>query len=179
MELRGTTIVGEKKDGKVAIAGDGQATLGNTMIMKNGARKVRRLYKDQVVVGFAGSVADAFSLFDKFEIKLEEFRGNLTRAAVALAKEWRTDKMLRQLEAMMIVAGGDEMLILSGSGEVIEPDDNVTAIGSGGAYALAAARALMAHTEMNAEDIAREALTIAAGICVYTNTNITVEKTEA
>ncbi|MDD2568921.1 MAG: ATP-dependent protease subunit HslV, partial [Clostridia bacterium] len=165
MELRGTTIVAVKKDGKVAVAGDGQVTLSNSIIMKKGARKVRRLYKDQVVVGFAGSVADAFSLFDKFEIKLEEFRGNLTRSAVALAKEWRTDKMLRQLEAMMIVASGDEVLILSGSGEVIEPDDNIAAIGSGGAYALAAARALVAHTDLSAAEIAKEALTIAADIC--------------
>mgnify|MGYP000958287128 FL=1 len=178
MELRGTTIVAVKKDGKVAVAGDGQVTLSNSIIMKKGARKVRRLYKDQVVVGFAGSVADAFSLFDKFEIKLEEFRGNLTRSAVALAKEWRTDKMLRQLEAMMIVASGDEVLILSGSGEVIEPDDNIAAIGSGGAYALAAARALVAHTDLSAAEIAKEALTIAADICVYTNTNIIVEETE-
>ncbi|MDD4571682.1 MAG: ATP-dependent protease subunit HslV [Clostridia bacterium] len=178
MELRGTTIVAVKKDGKVAVAGDGQVTLSNSIIMKKGARKVRRLYKDQVVVGFAASVADAFSLFDKFEIKLEEFRGNLTRSAVALAKEWRTDKMLRQLEAMMIVASGDEVLILSGSGEVIEPDDNIAAIGSGGAYALAAARALVAHTDLSAAEIAKEALTIAADICVYTNTNIIVEETE-
>ena len=178
MELRGTTIVAVKKDGKVAVAGDGQVTLSNSIIMKKGARKVRRLYKDQVVVGFAGSVADDFSLFDKFEIKLEEFRGNLTRSAVALAKEWRTDKMLRQLEAMMIVASGDEVLILSGSGEVIEPDDNIAAIGSGGAYALAAARALVAHTDLSAAEIAKEALTIAADICVYTNTNIIVEETE-
>lgn len=178
MELRGTTIVAVKKDGKVAVAGDGQVTLSNSIIMKKGARKVRRLYKDQVVVGFAGSVADAFSLFDKFEIKLEEFRGNLVRSAVALAKEWRTDKMLRQLEAMMIVASGDELLILSGSGEVIEPDDDIAAIGSGGAYALAAARALVAHTDMSAAEVAKEALTIAADICVYTNTNIIVEETE-
>ena len=179
MELRGTTIVAVKKGGKVAVAGDGQVTLSNSIIMKKGARKVRRLYKEQVVVGFAGSVADAFSLFDKFELKLEEFRGNLTRAAVALAKEWRTDKMLRQLEAMMIVASGDELLILSGNGEVIEPDDNIAAIGSGGAYAMAAARALAAHTEMTAAEIAKEALSIAADICVYTNTNITVEETTA
>lgn len=178
MELRGTTIVAVKKGGKVAVAGDGQVTLSNSIIMKKGARKVRRLYKDQVVVGFAGSVADAFSLFDKFELKLEEFRGNLTRAAVALAKEWRTDKMLRQLEAMMIVASGDELLILSGNGEVIEPDDNIAAIGSGGAYAMAAARALAAHTEMSAAEIAKEALGIAADICVYTNNNIIVEETK-
>ncbi len=178
MEIRGTTICGVKRNGKVAIAGDGQVTLGQSIIMKNGARKVRRLYKDQVVTGFAGSVADAFTLFDKFEGYLEEYRGNLTRSAVALAKEWRTDKVLRNLEAMMIVAGGDEMLIVSGNGEVIEPDDDIAAIGSGGAYALAAARALVENTEMSAAQIAEEAIRIASGICIFTNDHIIVEETK-
>lgn len=177
MKIRGTTICGVKKDGKIAIAGDGQVTLGESIVMKNGARKVRRLYKNQVVIGFAGSVADAFTLSEKFEGYLEEYRGNLTRASVALAKEWRSDKVLRQLEAMMIVAGGDEMLIVSGSGEVIAPDDDIAAIGSGGSYALAAARALVAHTDMSAAEIAKEAINIASGICIFTNNNILVEET--
>lgn len=173
--FHGTTIVAIRRDGKVAIAGDGQVTFGNNMVMKHGAKKVRRLYKNQVVTGFAGSVADAFTLFDKFEKKLEEYRGNLQRAAVELAKEWRMDKYMRQLEAMLIVADKNTLLVLSGTGEVIEPDDNITAIGSGGPYALAAARALAANTAMEPEKIAEEALKIAADICVYTNHNITVE----
>jgi ATP-dependent HslUV protease subunit HslV len=176
VELRGTTICGVKKDGKIAVAGDGQVTLGQSIVMKNGARKVRRLYKNQVVVGFAGSVADAFTLCDKFEGYLEEYRGNLTRAAVALAKEWRTDKVLRNLEAMMIVASGTDMLILSGNGEVIEPDDGIAAIGSGGAYALAAARALRDNTELSAKEIAYKAIDIASDICIFTNKNIIVEE---
>ena len=177
MEIRGTTICGVRKDGKIAIAGDGQVTLGQSIVMKNGARKVRRLYKDQVVIGFAGSVADAFTLSEKFESYLEEYRGNLTRASVALAKEWRSDKVLRQLEAMMIVAGGGEMLILSGNGEVIAPDDDIAAIGSGGAYALAAARALTGHTDMSAAEVAKESIRIASEICVFTNNHIIVEET--
>jgi ATP-dependent HslUV protease subunit HslV len=171
-----TTIVAVRKEGRIAIAGDGQVTFGQNTIIKKGARKIRRLYKDQVVAGFAGSVADAFTLFEKFEGKLEEYHGNLQRAAVELAKEWRTDKILRQLEAMLIVAGKEELLIISGGGEVIEPDDGVTAIGSGGPYALAAARALIKHSQMSAYDIARESLAIAADICVYTNNNIMVEE---
>lgn len=171
-----TTIVAVKKEGKIAIAGDGQVTFGQNTIIKKGARKIRRLYKDQVVAGFAGSVADAFTLFEKFEGRLEEYHGNLQRAAVELAKEWRTDKILRQLEAMLIVAGKEDLLMISGNGEVIEPDDGVAAIGSGGPYALAAARALSRHTHMSAYDIARESLVIAADICVYTNDHITVEK---
>jgi len=170
-----TTIVAVKKNGKVAIAGDGQVTLGQSTVIKKGARKIRRLYKDRVVAGFAGSVADAFTLFDKFEGKLEEYHGNLQRAAVELAKEWRTSKILRPLEALLIVANKDELLIIAGGGEVIEPDDGIAAIGSGGSYALAAARALAGFTDMNAELIAKEALLIAADICVYTNDNITVE----
>ena len=170
-----TTIVAVKKDGVVAIAGDGQVTFGQNTVIKKGAKKIRRLYKNNVVAGFAGSVADAFTLFDKFEGRLEEYHGNLQRAAVELAKEWRTDKMLRPLEALLIVANKEELLIISGGGEVIEPDDGVAAIGSGGSYALAAARALSAHTGMSAAEIAREALLIAADICVYTNDNLTVE----
>ncbi len=176
VELKGTTICGVKRNGKVAVAGDGQVTLGQSIVMKNGARKVRRLYKNQVVIGFAGAVADAFTLSEKFEGYLEEYNGNLTRAAVTLAKEWRTDKVLRNLEAMMVVAGAGELLILSGSGEVIEPDDGIAAIGSGGAYALAAARALVAHTDMTAAEIAREAIDIASDICIFTNKNIIVEE---
>lgn len=176
MEIRGTTICGVKRNGKVAVAGDGQVTLGQSIVMKNGATKVRRLYNGTVVTGFAGSVADAFTLSEKFESYLIEYRGNLTRAAVSLAKEWRTDKMLRNLEAMMIVASKEEMLILSGNGEVIAPDDDICAIGSGGAYALAAARALKGHTEMEARDIAYEAINIASDICVFTNKHITVEE---
>jgi len=171
-----TTIVAIKREGRVAVAGDGQVTFGQNTIIKKGAKKIRRLYKDKIVAGFAGSVADAFTLFDKFEGKLEEYHGNLQRAAVELAKEWRTDKILRRLEALLIVASKDDLLIISGGGEVIEPDDGVAAIGSGGNYALAAARALVKHTDMGAGDIAREALTIAADICVYTNENITVEE---
>ena len=144
--------------------------------MKHGARKVRKIYNDQVVAGFAGSVADAFTLLDKFEGKLEEYRGNLQRAAVELAKEWRMDKYMRQLEAMLIVANKEMILVLSGTGEVIEPDDNITAVGSGGPYALAAARALAAHSSLGPKEIAEEALKIAADICVYTNKNIIVEE---
>ncbi|MBQ2888714.1 MAG: ATP-dependent protease subunit HslV [Firmicutes bacterium] len=176
VELRGTTICGVKRNGKVAVAGDGQVTLGQSIVMKNGARKVRRLYKNQVVIGFAGAVADAFTLSEKFEGYLEQYNGNLTRAAVSLAKEWRTDKILRNLEAMMVVAGGSDLLILSGNGEVIEPDDGIAAIGSGGAYALAAARALVKHTEMTAAEIAKEAIDVASDICVFTNKNIIVEE---
>jgi len=178
MLFHGTTIVAVKKEGKVAIAGDGQVTFNNATIMKKTAKKVRRLYQGKIIAGFAGSVADAFTLFDKFEGRLEESRGNLARAAVALAKEWRTDKILRNLEALLIVASKESLLIISGGGEVIEPDDNIAAIGSGGAYALAAARALSAHSELSAVQIAKEALGIAADICVYTNHNIVTEELE-
>ncbi|TEB06725.1 ATP-dependent protease subunit ClpQ [Pelotomaculum schinkii] len=171
-----TTIVAVKKDGKTAVAGDGQVTFGENTIIKKGAKKIRRLYKDKVIAGFAGSVADAFTLFEKFEGKLEEFHGNLPRAAVELAKEWRTDKVLRKLEALLIVASSEDLLMISGGGEVIEPDDGVAAIGSGGPYALAAARALNRHTAMPAGEVARQALSIAAEICVYTNDNIIVEE---
>jgi ATP-dependent HslUV protease subunit HslV len=157
------------------MAGDGQVSLGNT-VMKSTARKVRRIYNGQVVAGFAGSSADAFTLFDKFEKKLEQYNGNLTRAAVELAKDWRTDRVLRRLEALLIAANRDAILVLSGSGDVIEPDDGVIAIGSGGNYALAAARALMAHSPLPPRAIAEEAMRIAAGICVFTNTNFVIEE---
>lgn len=171
-----TTIVAVKKGEQVAIAGDGQVTFGQATVMKHKARKVRRLYNGKVIAGFAGSVADAFTLFDKFEQKLEAYHGNLQRAAVELAKEWRTDKMLRNLEALLLVADTQNLLILSGSGEVIEPDDGIAAIGSGGNYALAAARALANHSDLPTSEIVREAMLIAASICVYTNEQITVEE---
>ena len=174
--LKATTIVAVRKDGKGAIAGDGQVTLGEATIMKHGARKVRRLYNDRVIVGFAGSVADAFTLSEKFEAKLEEYAGNLPRAAVELAKEWRSDKILHKLQAMLIAMDQNNLLLISGTGEVIEPDDDVTAIGSGGMYALAAAKAMKAHTSMSSAEIVREALKIASTICVYTNDNIHVEE---
>ncbi|EGW37687.1 ATP-dependent protease subunit HslV [Desulfosporosinus sp. OT] len=170
-----TTIVAVKKGEHVAIAGDGQVTFGQATVMKHTARKVRRLFHEKVIAGFAGSVADAFTLFDKFEQKLEEYHGNLQRAAVELAKEWRTDKMLRNLEALLLVADAQNLLILSGSGEVIEPDDGIAAIGSGGNYALAAARALAKHTDLPTAEIVREAMLVAASICVYTNEQIIVE----
>lgn len=171
-----TTIVAVKRNGKTAIAGDGQVTFGEHTIMKATAKKVRRLYHDKVIAGFAGSVADAFTLFEKFEGKLEECHGHLQRAAVSLAKEWRTDKILRRLEALLLVADKETILMLSGNGEVIEPDGDVAAIGSGGFYALAAGRALITHTEMSAAEIAKESLSIAADICVFTNQNIIVEE---
>ena len=171
-----TTIVAVRQKGKTAIAGDGQVTFGQSAIMKSTARKVRRLYHGKVVAGFAGSVADAFTLFEKFEAKLEEFNGNLMRASVELAKEWRTDRVLRKLEALLLVADAETLSMISGGGEVIEPDGDVAAIGSGGFYALAAARALVKHTDMEAAEIAKEALTLAADICVFTNHNIKVEE---
>ena len=175
MEIRGTTIVGIRKNGQTALAGDGQVTMGEHTIMKSGAKKVRRLYHNKVAAGFAGSVADAFTLCEKFEGRLEESRGNLEKAAVGLAKEWRTDKYLRNLEALLIVADQEKMLIISGNGEVIEPDDDIAAIGSGGNYALAAARALMqTENDLTAAEVAEKALHIAADICVYTNHNVTV-----
>lgn len=171
-----TTIVAVRHQGKTAIAGDGQVTFGQNTVMKHNAKKVRRLYHGKVLAGFAGSVADAFTLFSKFEGKLEEFNGNMMRAAVELAKEWRLDRVLRRLEALLIVIDTEHLLIISGNGEVIEPDDGVTAIGSGGPYALAAARALVQHSTLPAADIARTALKIASDICVYTNDHITVEE---
>jgi len=176
LELRGTTIIAVKKDGQCAVAGDGQVTMSQTVIMKATAKKVRRLYHDQVVVGFAGSVADAFSLCERFEKKLEQYGGNLSRSAVSLAQDWRNDKIMRKLEALLIVANKEELLIVSGTGEVIDPDDGIAAIGSGGMYALAAAKALKANTDMQAKDIAEKALRIAGEICVFTNDNIVVEE---
>lgn len=176
MTMKGTTICGVKKDGHIAIAGDGQVTMGEHTIFKGTARKVRRIYNDSVVTGFAGSVADAFTLCERFEDKLTQCGGNLERAAVMLAQDWRGDKGLRQLEAMLIAANKDSMLIVSGTGEVIDPDDGVAAIGSGGNYALAAARALVQNTDLSAKEIAEKALHIAASICVYTNDRIIVEE---
>jgi len=173
-----TTIVAVRKGQVMAIAGDGQVTFGQNVVMKNNAVKIRRLHEGKVVAGFAGSVADAFTLFSKFEEKLKETGGNLTRAAVEIAKEWRTDRVLRKLEALLIVADKDKMFIVSGNGEVIEPDDGITAIGSGGSYALAAARALARFTDMSAPEVARESLKIAAEICVFTNDRISVEVVE-
>lgn len=174
-EIHATTVICVRRDGKVAVAGDGQVTVGNT-VMKHGAAKVRRLYHDKILAGFAGSAADAFALFSRFEAKLEEYRGNLERSVVELAKDWRMDKYLRQLQAMLIVANGEKSFLLSGTGDLIQPDDDgILAIGSGGAFALSAARALMKHTQMGAEEIARESLRIASEICIYTNDNITVE----
>lgn len=175
METHATTIVAVKKDGHVAMAGDGQVTLGQSMIMKHTAHKVRRLYGGKVLAGFAGATADAFTLFELFETKLKEMNGNLARAAVEMAKDWRKDKYLRKLEAMLLLADASQLLLLSGTGDVIEPDDDVAAIGSGGPYALAAARALCRHSDLDAETIAREAMGIAAEICVFTNEQITVE----
>jgi ATP-dependent HslUV protease subunit HslV len=171
-----TTIIAVKRGNRVAIAGDGQVTFGQATVMKHGAKKIRRLFQGKVLAGFAGSVADAFTLFEKFEGKLEEFHGNLQRAAVELAKAWRTERTLRNLEALLIVADKETILLISGSGEVIEPDDGIAAIGSGGNYALAAARALVKHTDLSAGELVREAMKIAASICVYTNDNIAVEE---
>ena len=174
MELRGTTIIAVQKDGKCAVAGDGQVTMNNANIMKATAKKVRRLYHDKVVVGFAGSVADAFSLCERFEQKLEQYSGSLTRAAVSLAQDWRSDKIMHKLEALLIVADANGLLIVSGTGEVIDPDDGIAAIGSGGMYALAAAKALKQNTDLSAREIAEKALRIAGDICIYTNGNLVV-----
>jgi len=174
MSAYGTTIVAVKHRGTVAVAGDGQVTIEN-QIMKHSAKKVRRMHDGKILAGIAGSVADAYTLSDKFEAKLDESHGNILRAVREFAKEWRTDRILRRLEALMIVADSEHLLVLSGSGEVIEPDDGVAAIGSGGGFALAAARALIRHSDLPAEKIVEEAMKIAASICVYTNENITVE----
>ncbi len=173
--IRGTTIIAVRKDGKVAVAGDGQVTTGST-IMKQTARKVRRLYKDSILAGFAGATADAFTLFERFEAKLEQHGGNITRSAVELAKDWRTDKALRRLEALMIVADASHSFIISGNGDVIEPDDGIAAIGSGGSFALATAKGLMKHSNLDASEIAKESLLTAADICIYTNSNIVLEE---
>lgn len=173
--LRGTTIICVRHKGRVALAGDGQVTIGQT-IVKAGAKKLRKMYHDRVLAGFAGAAADAFTLFGKFEAKLEEYRGNLPRAAVELAKEWRTDRILRRLDALLAVADAEHSFIISGTGEIIEPDDGIIGMGSGGPFALAAARALVANSDLDAKQIAEEAMRIAAAICVYTNDRITVEE---
>jgi ATP-dependent HslUV protease subunit HslV len=169
-----TTIIAVRHKGKVVVAGDGQVTMGNTVV-KHAARKVRRLYNGKVITGFAGATADAFTLFDKLEQRLEQFKGNLMRAAVELAKDWRTDKILRRLEAFLVAVDENSSLLLSGSGDVIEPDDGILAIGSGGPYAQAAAKALAEHSDLSAEEICREAMKIASSICVYTNEHIVLE----
>jgi len=173
-ELHGTTIVSVRRNGMVAVGGDGQVTLGHT-VMKSNAKKVRRLYNDKVLAGFAGGTADAFTLFERFESKLETHQGNLLRAAVELAKDWRTDRMLRRLEAMLIVADTKASLIISGNGDVIEPEHGLVAIGSGGAYAKAAAQAMLDTSELDARSITEKALSIAASICIYTNNHFTIE----
>jgi ATP-dependent HslUV protease subunit HslV len=169
-----TTVLAARHRGQVAIAGDGQVTIGNTVV-KAGARKVRKLYHDRVLAGFAGAAADAFTLFARFEARLEEHRGNLSRAAIELAKDWRTDRVLRRLEALLGVADHEHLLIVSGTGDIIEPDDGLIGIGSGGPYALAAARALITHSDLDAKTIVTEAMRVAAGICIYTNDHISVE----
>jgi ATP-dependent HslUV protease, peptidase subunit HslV len=173
--IRSTTVLLVRKDARVALAGDGQVTLGET-VMKSSAKKVRRLYNDQILAGFAGATGDAFSLLTRFESKLEQFHGNLERSAIELSKEWRTDKMLRHLEALLVVADTKSSFLLSGNGDVIAPDEGVLAIGSGGSYALAAARALLKHTDLPAREVAVEALRIAGDICIYSNQNIMVEE---
>lgn len=175
MQVRSTTIISVRHKGEVVVAGDGQVTLGNTVV-KHAAKKVRRLYNGEVITGFAGATADAFTLFDKLEQKLEQYNGNLMRAAVELAKDWRTDKILRRLEAFLVAVDRDRSLLLSGAGDVIEPDDGILAIGSGGPFATAAAKALIQHSDLDAEAISRAAMDIAAGICIYTNHNIILEK---
>ncbi|MDQ3013906.1 MAG: ATP-dependent protease subunit HslV [Acidobacteriota bacterium] len=174
-KIRSTTILSVRRDDKVVIAGDGQVTMGDT-IMKSGARKVRRLYSDKVLAGFAGASADAFALFQRFESKLEQFHGQLNRAAVELAKDWRTDKMMRNLEALLLVADMQSTLVIGGNGDVIEPDDGIVSIGSGGPYALSAARALVRNTDMTARQIAEEAMRIAGEICIYSNLNLVIEE---
>jgi ATP-dependent HslUV protease subunit HslV len=170
----GTTILAVRRDNHVALAGDGQVTLKDT-IVKHRAKKVRKIYKDRILVGFAGATADAFNLFERFEAKLDQFNGNMTRSAVELAKDWRTDKYLRRLEALLVAADTEHLFLISGNGDVIEPDEGVLGIGSGGAYAQAAATALMEHTELDAQSIAKAALKIAASICIYTNEDVTME----
>ena len=174
-KIRSTTVLLVRRDGQVALAGDGQVTMGET-VMKSSAKKVRRLYNDKILAGFAGATGDAFSLLTRFESKLEQYHGNLERAAIELSKEWRTDKILRHLEALLVVADDKTSFLLSGNGDVISPDDGVLAIGSGGSYALAAARALMANTQLSAREIAVEAMRVAGEICIYSNSNIVVEE---
>jgi ATP-dependent HslUV protease subunit HslV len=175
MKIRSTTILCVRRDGRVAMGSDGQVTVGTT-VMKSNARKLRRLHHDQVLAGFAGATADAFTLFEKFEIKLEEYRGNLTRAAVELAKDWRTDRVLRRLEALLAVADQDHSFVISGNGDVVEPEDGVMAIGSGGPYALAAARALLGHSSLEARSVVEQSMRIAGGIDIYTNQELVIEE---
>jgi ATP-dependent HslUV protease subunit HslV len=174
-QYRGTTILAVRRNGRVVIGGDGQVSLGNT-IMKGNARKVRRLYRDQIIAGFAGGTADAFTLFERFEAKLEKHQGHLLRAAVELAKDWRTDRMLRRLEALLLVADKENILMITGNGDVIEPELDLIAIGSGGSFAQAAATALYENTALEAREIVEKALTIAASICIYTNDHLTIEE---
>lgn len=176
--FRGTTILCVRKNGKVAIAGDGQVTLGNT-ILKHNAKKIRTMYNNSVLAGFAGATADAFTLFEKFEEKIETYRGNITRAAVELAKDWRTDKILRRLEALLIVADNEHSFIISGNGDVIEPEDGIASIGSGGPYAHSAAKALLQHTQLDPVEIVKEAMKITSKICIYTNETINIEELHA
>jgi ATP-dependent HslUV protease subunit HslV len=173
--VKGTTIICVRHKGKIAIAGDGQVTLGDT-VLKQKASKIRTLYKGKILAGFSGATSDAFALFSRFEAKLEEYRGNLPRAAIELAKDWRLDRSLRRLEALLVVADEKHSFLISGTGDVIEPDDGIVAIGSGGAYALAAARSLIRHTELSAKELVKEAMKISAEICIYTNANITIEE---
>jgi ATP-dependent HslUV protease, peptidase subunit HslV len=173
--MHATTILAVRHQDRTVLAGDGQVTLGNTVV-KQGARKIRRLYNDSILAGFAGSAADSFALFSRFEAKLEQYRGNLERSAVELARDWRTDRFLRRLEAMLIVADKQTTFLLSGTGDLIEPDDGIVAVGSGGAFAMAAARALVRHSPLDARQIAQEAMMIAADICIYTNPHLTVEE---
>jgi ATP-dependent HslUV protease subunit HslV len=173
--IHSTTILAVRHQDRTCLAGDGQVTFGST-VLKQGARKIRRLYNESILAGFAGSAADSFALFSRFESKLEQYRGNLERASVELARDWRTDRLLRRLEAMMIVADRKTTFLLSGTGDLIEPDDGVVAVGSGGPFAMAAARALLRHSSLSARQIAEEAMTIAAGICIYTNSNLTLEE---
>ena len=173
--IRSTTVICVRRDGKVVMAGDGQVTLGHE-VLKASAKKLRRLYNDKILAGFAGSAADSFALFSRFESKLEQYRGNLERASVELARDWRTDRLLRRLEAMLIVADRESTFLLSGTGDLIEPDDGVVAVGSGGSFAMAAARALVRHSSLDARHIVEEAMRIAADICIYTNPNLTIEE---
>ena len=177
-QYRGTTILSYRRNGQVVIGGDGQVSLGNT-IMKGNARKIRRLYHDKVIAGFAGGTADAFTLFERFEAKLEQHQGNLTRSAIELAKDWRTDRMMRRLEALLAVADNETSLIITGNGDVIEPENSLMAIGSGGPFAQSAATALIENTELSAKDIVEKGLNIAADICIYTNRNLTIETLES
>ena len=175
MKIRATTVLAVRRPGHVVMAADGQVTMGNTVV-KHGARKIRRMYNDRVLAGFAGSTADAFTLFERFEAKLKDFSGNITRAAVELTKDWRTDRMLRRLEALLIVADQDKTLMISGTGDVIDPDHGAVAIGSGGNYALAAARALLEHTELDAKTVTHSAMQLASDLCIYTNHEIEYEE---